>query len=135
MYSSKFSISNRFSMSVTWNLLCILPCSVNLMFTIHRTAEEGEGCFFNSFLPLPPASLTLRHQPGNYCRELSSPQSQQLDSNREPLVPKCKSLTTKIHNLDVQQSWDKISKNLVFWYNFTYFFQNLGEQVPDRIVA
>ena len=33
MYSSKLSISKRFSMSVTWNILCILPCSVNLRFT------------------------------------------------------------------------------------------------------
>ena len=33
MYSSKLSISKRFSMSVTWNILYILPCSVNLRFT------------------------------------------------------------------------------------------------------
>ena len=32
MYSSKLSISRRFLMSVTWNILCILPCSVNLIF-------------------------------------------------------------------------------------------------------
>ena len=30
-------------------------------FTIHRTAGEGGGHFFNSSLPLPPASQTLRH--------------------------------------------------------------------------
>ena len=30
-------------------------------FTIHRTAGEGGGYFFNSPLPLPPASQTLRH--------------------------------------------------------------------------
>ena len=30
-------------------------------FTNHRTAEEGGGYFFNSSLPLPPASQTLRH--------------------------------------------------------------------------
>ena len=30
-------------------------------FTNHRTAGEGEGHFFNSSLPLPPASQTLRH--------------------------------------------------------------------------
>ena len=30
-------------------------------FTIHRTAEEGGGCQFNSSLPLPPASQTHRH--------------------------------------------------------------------------
>ena len=33
MYSSKFSISRRFSISVTWNILCILSCSINLIFT------------------------------------------------------------------------------------------------------
>ena len=30
-------------------------------FTIHRTAGEGGGYLFNSSLPLPPASQTLRH--------------------------------------------------------------------------
>ena len=30
-------------------------------FTNHRTAEEGGGHFFNSSLPLPPASQALRH--------------------------------------------------------------------------
>ena len=29
----KLSIPKRFSISVTWNILCILPCSVNFMFT------------------------------------------------------------------------------------------------------
>ena len=33
MYSSKLFLSKRFSMSVTWNILWILPCSVNLKFT------------------------------------------------------------------------------------------------------
>ena len=30
-------------------------------FTNHGTAGEGGGHFFNSSLPLPPASQTLRH--------------------------------------------------------------------------
>ena len=30
-------------------------------FTNHRTAGEGGGHFFNSSLPLPPTSQTLRH--------------------------------------------------------------------------
>ena len=30
-------------------------------FTNHRTAGEGGGDFFNSSLPLPPASKTFRH--------------------------------------------------------------------------
>ena len=41
-------------------------------FTNHRTAGEGGGHFFISSLPLPPASQTLRHYPGDYCRELTS---------------------------------------------------------------
>ena len=40
-------------------------------FTNHRTAGEGGGHFFNSSLPLPPASQTLRH-PGDFCREQDS---------------------------------------------------------------
>ena len=68
-------------------------------FTIHRTAEEGGGYLFNSFLPLPPDSQTLRHQPGDYCRELTSAHSQQPDSNRELLVSERKSLTTKLRAL------------------------------------
>ena len=72
-------------------------------FTIHRTAGKGGGYLFNSSLPLPPASQTLRHQPGNNCREFNSAHSQQLDSNREPLVSKHKSLTTKLRPLNVFQ--------------------------------
>ena len=68
-------------------------------FTIYRTAGEGGGYFCNSSLPLPPSSQTLRDQPGNCCRELTSAHSQQPDSNLEPLVSKHKSLTTKIHAL------------------------------------
>ena len=35
-------------------------------FTNHRTAGEGGGQFFNSSIPLPPASQTVSHQPGYY---------------------------------------------------------------------
>ena len=65
-------------------------------FTIHRTAGEGGGYFFNSSLPLRPASQTLRHKPGDYCREFTSAHSQQLESDREPLVSERKPLTTKL---------------------------------------
>ena len=64
-------------------------------FTIHSTARGGKGYFFNTSLPLPPASQTLRHQPGDYCRELISACSLQTDSNQETLVSECKSLNTK----------------------------------------
>ena len=44
-------------------------------FTIHRTAGEGGGYLFNSSLPSPPASQTLRHKPVDCCRELTSARS------------------------------------------------------------
>ena len=49
--------------------------------------------FFNSSLPLQPASTTLRHLPDNYCRELTTANCQHMDSNKEPLVSERKSLT------------------------------------------
>ena len=63
-------------------------------FTNHRNAGERGGHFINSSLPLPTASQTLRHQLGNYCRELISGHSQQPDPNGEPLVSERKLLTT-----------------------------------------
>ena len=48
---------------------------LSLAFTIHRTVGEGGGYLFNSSLLLPPASQTLRCQPSNYCRELTSTHS------------------------------------------------------------
>ena len=74
-------------------------CFLSRTFTILRTAGEGNGSLFNSSLPLPTASQTLRYQPGGYCRELTSTHSQQPDSNREPLVSERKSLTTKLRTL------------------------------------
>ena len=72
----------------------------------NRTAGEGGGYLFNSSLSLPPASQKLIHQPGDYCRELTSAHSQQPDSNWEPLVYECKSLTTKLHfDQDTQESY------------------------------
>ena len=41
-------------------------------FTNDRTAGQGEGHFFNSSLPLPPASQARRHWPGDCCGELTS---------------------------------------------------------------
>ena len=79
-------------------------------FTIHRTAaQDNRGYLFNSSLPLRPASQTLRHQPGDYCRELTSAHNQQPDSNREPQVSKRKSLTTKLRALT--SIFDYLPKN------------------------
>ena len=44
-------------------------------FTNHRTAGEGRRHFINSSLPIQPALQTLRHQPGDYCRDFTSPHS------------------------------------------------------------
>ena len=67
------------------------------------TGQQGEGepiSFISSVL-LPPTSQTLRHQPGDYSRELTSSHSQQLDSNRELLVAERKSLSTKYAPLNL----------------------------------
>ena len=73
-------------------------------FTNHSTAGEGGRHFFNSSLPLPPASQTRRHQPGDRCRGVTSAHRQQPHANREPLVSERKSLTTKLHALYVQDA-------------------------------
>ena len=44
---------------------------LSLIFTIHRTAGEGGGCLPKSFLPLPPASQTVRNQLSYCCRQLT----------------------------------------------------------------
>ena len=81
-------------------------------FTNHRTAGEGGGHSFNSSLPLPPASQTLRHQLGGYCIEFISAHRQQPDSNREPLVSECKLLTTKLRALK-KKAYDCLPYNLL----------------------
>ena len=70
-------------------------------FTNHRTAGKGGGHFFNSSIPLPPASQTLRHQSDDYCRALNSAHRQQPDSNREPFVSEGKSLTIKLRAFSI----------------------------------
>ena len=92
-------------------------------FTNHRTAREGRGHFFNSSLPFPYASQTLRHQPGDYCRELTSAHSQQPDSNREPLVSGRKSLTTKLRALKLLGTQAVKKRNLIVIIKQLDFFQ------------
>ena len=70
----------------------------------------------DSSLPLPPASQTVRHQPGNYCRELASVHSQLLDSNQKILVSERKSLTTKLRALDLA-----FLKNILFPFRHVLF--------------
>ena len=82
---------------------------------IHKSQDcrEGGGHFFNSSILLPPASETLRHQLGNYYRELTSAHSQQLDSNQEPLISERKSLTIRLCALKIVTSlnWVLVSKS------------------------
>ena len=61
---------NQFNQSMEISFISYLGFLLQ-PFTNYRTAGEGGGHFFNSSLPLPPASQTLRHYSGNYCRELT----------------------------------------------------------------
>ena len=82
---------------------------------IHESQDyKGRGGhFINSSLPLATASQTLRHQPGDYCRVLTSAHSQQFDSNWEPLVSKRKSLTTKLCALKNEDSHELLTMNKI----------------------
>ena len=52
-------------MYVLKKIMTFIPFFLSVFFsrilTIHRIAREGGDYFFSSFLPLPPASQTLRH--------------------------------------------------------------------------
>ena len=82
-------------------------------FTNHKTAGEGRGHLTTT----STRSQTLKYQPGDYCRELTSAHSQQPESNREPLVSERKSLTTKLcyqyisYNFKGNQSLSKKCSN------------------------
>ena len=92
-------------------------------FTNDRTAGQGEGHFFNSSLPLPPASQARRHWPGDCCGELTSAHSQQPDSSREPLVSERKSLTTKLRALGylkVSSALKNFKEEYLRWCSFMY---------------
>ena len=86
------------NLNVSIHLRCILFYLgfLSRTYTIYRTAGEGGASFYNSCLPLQPASQTLRHQPSNYFRGLTSTHSQQSDSNWEPSVSERKLLTTEL---------------------------------------
>ena len=58
--------------------------------------KKGEGISLTPHYHFHPLQ-TLRHYPGDYCRELTSAHRQQLDSNGEPFASEDKSLTTKLH--------------------------------------
>ena len=58
--------------SFAWEKIFFYLDFLSGTFTIHRKPEKGGGYLFNSSLPLPPASQTLRQQPVGFCRELTS---------------------------------------------------------------
>ena len=99
---NQLALINNFGISII--LFCFVLFFVvfflsGLYFTNIHDSQDSRGRgghLFTSFLPLPPASQTLRHQPGDYCRELTSAHSCKL----ERLVSECKLLTTKLraHN-------------------------------------
>ena len=102
-------------------------------FMIHRTAGEGGGYSFKSSLPFLPASQTLRHLLGDYCRELTSSHSLQPDSNWKPLVCKCKLLTIsykekkRLRLSYRRQDYEKkISQNLLYVCYTNILKQNLN---------
>ena len=94
--------SGRPSFIYLQGFLSIEVCLTTI--TNHRTAGEGGGHFFNSSLPIPPASQMLRHQPGECCRELTSARRQYPDSKRKPFR---KSLTTKLSGLEMRLTLQK----------------------------
>ena len=57
---SKANFKIKRMMSTKWTFFFYLGF-LSRTFTIHRTAGEGGGYFFNSSLPLPAASQALRH--------------------------------------------------------------------------
>ena len=136
---------------------CILACKIsNQMHTnfflylgfYSRTFTEftgqqrkEEAISFMSSLPLPPASQALRHQPGDYCRELTSAHSQQPDSNRKPLVFEHKSLTTKLRTYKLREKKCSTSSHdcslrymfcTLFLYLWPKFLKNTFEVVHTQ---
>ena len=57
----KFYLSKLLSSTILLRGFFFYLGFLSRTFTIHRTAGEGGGYLFNSSLPLPPASRTLRH--------------------------------------------------------------------------
>ena len=55
-------IDETFFMKCEFLFPFFLSGFLSLTFTIHRAAGEGGGYLFNSSLPIPPTSQTLRHQ-------------------------------------------------------------------------
>ena len=77
------ALTNSFEIDQKETLFSSYLDFLSQTFTIHSTAGGG-GYLFNSSLPFPPVSQTIRHQPNNYCRKFTSAHSLQQESNQEP---------------------------------------------------
>ena len=106
VYQRKISCQYTSTINVTYILLfCYHPCRkksykvvIRVFFCKHSRfvgqqeivggGGGGRGYFFTFSLQVPPASQTLIHQPGDYCREFISPHSLQPGSKQEPLISK-----------------------------------------------
>ena len=95
IYSLKLKSLRNLNVSIHLRCILFYLGFLSRTFTIYRTAGEGGGSFYDSCLPLPPASQTLRHQPSNYCRGLTSTHSQQ-SLELGPSVSERKLLTTEL---------------------------------------
>ena len=87
--SSSIYTESLFLHVVKHNLLFLfyfLSGFFSRIFTIHRIVGERGDYLLISFLPLPTASQTLRHQLGYCCREVTSAHSWQPESNMESLL-------------------------------------------------
>lgn len=101
--------------SVVYQTIFILSRFSFKFITIPRTAGEGEGYFFNSSLTVSRASQALRHQPTDYCTQLTSSHSQQSDTNRKPLVSK-----SKLHGLSRSRGLYQV-ETFLFFHVFLIF--------------
>ena len=104
--------------------------------TIHELQDcRGRGRAF--LLTLPPASQTLRHQPGDFGRELTSAHRQQLDQNWELLVSEHKSLTTKLRALKktfLTVFYNDKKKRQIRISNTNFFFVHSRIKITQKII-
>ena len=87
--SNDLNVVSKLRLTLCFFLFFVLSFLSSFSFTrfkIHRTAGERRDYLFDSSLLLPPVSQTLRHYPGNYCKELPSAHSKQGDSSRESFL-------------------------------------------------
>ena len=113
-----YKLYNWIRVVSTTHVFIFYPGFFSQTFTIHRTAGEGGGYLFSFSLPLPTVSQTLRHQAGDYCRELASARSQQPDSRRGSSASERKSASYASLPFALQRCSRKLQKQRIFSKNF-----------------